>query len=280
MTTIEVESENLCFGGRQLIARHAAQNTSCDMRFSVFLPKKSQSQPVPVVYFLSGLTCTEQNVTTKAGAQRYCDEYGLAFVCPDTSPRGEGVADEEAIDLGEGAGFYVNATQKPWSAHYQMYDYVSQELPALIEANFPVTARRSIMGHSMGGHGALVIGLRNAQRYQSISAFSPICAPAEVPWGKKALAAYLGSDEAAWAAYDASQLVGSALPRRPLLLVDIGTADPFLDKQLLPQRLEEACAAQDHPLELRRQKGYDHSYYFISTFIGDHLRHHAAALYG
>jgi S-formylglutathione hydrolase len=278
MTSIVQESRNKCFGGYQLVVSHPSDTTHCTMRFAIFLPSGSAERRVPVVYFLSGLTCTEQNVITKAGAQQFCELHQVAFVCPDTSPRGEGVPDADATDLGTGAGFYVNATAQPWSRHYQMYDYVTSELPSLVEANFPVTDRRGIMGHSMGGHGALVIGLRESNRYRSVSAFSPICAPSLVPWGQKAFTAYLGADEAAWAAYDASRLMPMPRTTRQPLLIDVGDEDPFLTKQLHPEALEKAALQANHPLSLRRRVGYDHSYYFIATFIGEHIAHHAAAL--
>ena len=265
------------FGGWQDVYEHASATLGCTMRFAIYLPPQAQEGPVPVLYWLSGLTCTEQNFITKAGAQRYAAEHGIAIVCPDTSPRGEGVADADGYDLGQGAGFYVNATQAPWAAHYRMFDYVAEELPALVEAHFPVTAARAISGHSMGGHGALVLALRNPGRYRSVSAFSPIVAPSRVPWGEKAFAAYLGEDREAWMPYDAATLVASARERLPLL-VDQGGADEFLATQLRPQLLQDACAAAGHPLQLRLRPGYDHSYYFIASFIGEHVAHHAAAL--
>jgi S-formylglutathione hydrolase len=228
---------------------------------------------------LSGLTCTEQNFITKAGAQAHAARHGLILVAPDTSPRGEDVADDAAYDLGQGAGFYLNATEAPWSTHYRMQDYVAEELPALIERHFPTTAARGIAGHSMGGHGALVTALRHPGRYRSVSAFAPIVAPAQVPWGRKAFAAYLGADEAAWAPWDAVELIRGAPERLPIL-VDQGLDDEFLDGQLRPDLLESACRAAGHPLTLRRQPGYDHSYYLIASFIGDHIAHHAAALKG
>jgi len=235
-----------------------------------------------VLYWLSGLTCTEQNFITKAGAQRHAAEHGLILVAPDTSPRGEGVADDPNYDLGQGAGFYVNATQAPWAAHFQMYSYIAAELPALVERHFPASALRGISGHSMGGHGALVIGLREAERYASVSAFSPIVAPSQVPWGRKALRTYLGDDERHWAAFDACALVASErdadLPGVRPLRIDQGEADDFLSDQLQPQRLVEACARAGRPLDLRMRPGYDHSYYFIASFIGEHIAHHAAAL--
>lgn len=277
MTTI-VESRNKCFGGHQLVVSHESPSTRCNMRFALFLPSGSAHAKVPVIYYLSGLTCTEQNVITKAGAQQFCEQHQVAFVCPDTSPRGADVPDVDATDLGMGAGFYLNATQSPWSQHYHMYDYVTQELPALCEAQFPVTSARGIMGHSMGGHGALVIGLRESTRYRSVSAFSPVCAPSQVPWGQKAFAAYLGNDETTWAAYDASRLISRPTTVRHPLLVDVGEEDPFLTKQLWPEALERTAAEANHPLTLRRRAGYDHSYYFIATFIEQHIAHHATAL--
>jgi S-formylglutathione hydrolase len=266
-----------CFGGWQDVYEHASSTLGCTMRFAIYLPPQAEHGRVPVLYWLSGLTCTEQNFITKAGAQRYAAEHGIAIVCPDTSPRGDGVADADGYDLGKGAGFYVNATQAPWSRHYRMYDYIVDELPALIEANFPVTDARAISGHSMGGHGALVLALRNPGRYRSVSAFSPIVAPSQVPWGQKAFAAYLGEDRQAWQAYDSTALVASATERLPLL-VDQGDADEFLRAQLQPEWLQAACAAAGHPLVLRMQPGHDHSYYFIASFIGEHIAHHARAM--
>jgi S-formylglutathione hydrolase len=247
------------------------------MRFAIYLPPQAADGPVPVLYWLSGLTCNEQNFITKAGAQRYATEHGIAIVCADTSPRGDDVADADGYDLGKGAGFYVNATQAPWAAHYRMHDYVVDELPALVESHFPVTDARAISGHSMGGHGALVLALRNPGRYRSVSAFSPIVAPSQLPWGQKAFAAYLGDDCAAWQQYDASVLVRAAAEKLPIL-IDQGDADEFLHAQLKPELLQAACAAAGHPLVLRMQPGHDHSYYFIASFIGEHVAHHAAAL--
>ncbi len=266
-----------CHGGRQEVWRHASASLACEMRFGIYLPPQTEAARCPVLYWLSGLTCSEQNFISKAGAQRYAAEHGLILVAPDTSPRGSAVADADGYDLGQGAGFYLNATQAPWAAHYRMYDYVVDELPALVEAQFPATAARAISGHSMGGHGALVIALKNPGRYRSVSAFAPIVAPMQVPWGEKAFSAYLGDDRATWRAWDASELIASACERLPLL-IDQGDADEFLASQLQPERLEAACAAAGHPLTLRRQSGYDHSYYFIASFIDAHLAHHAAAL--
>ena len=266
-----------CFGGWQDVYRHHSQVLNCEMQFAIYLPPQAEKGPVPVLYWLSGLTCTEQNFIQKAGAQRYAAEHGIAIVCADTSPRGDEVADADGYDLGKGAGFYVNATQAPWAAHYRMHDYVADELPALVEANFPVTTARAISGHSMGGHGALVLALRNPGRYRSVSAFAPIVAPSRVPWGEKAFTAYLGDDREAWRCYDTSELVKTATERLPIL-IDQGGDDEFLDGQLRPQLLQAAAQATGHPLRLRMQPGYDHSYYFIASFIGEHIAHHAAAL--
>ncbi len=275
--TLERLEHRACFDGWQDVYQHASSTLSCTMRFAIYLPPQVAHGPVPVLYWLSGLTCTEQNFITKAGAQRYAAEHGIAIVCPDTSPRGEDVADAEGYDLGKGAGFYVNATQAPWAAHYQMHDYVVDELPALIEAHFPVTEARAISGHSMGGHGALVCALRNPGRYRSVSAFSPIVAPMQVPWGQQAFAAYLGDDVATWAQYDACELIKVAMETLPLL-VDQGAADEFLATQLRPDVLRAACDAAGHPLTLRMHPGFDHSYYFIASFIGEHIGHHAGNL--
>ena len=277
MTTIERIEHRACFGGWQDVYRHHSDVLGCNMNFAVYLPPQAATQKLPVLYWLSGLTCTEQNFITKAGAQRYAAEHGMILVAPDTSPRGDDVADAEGYDLGKGAGFYVNATQSPWSKQYRMYDYVVSELPALIDANFPVTEARAISGHSMGGHGALIVALKNPGRYRSVSAFSPIVAPSQAPWGQKALAAYLGEDRASWSAWDATVLVANAQERLPLL-VDQGEADEFLIAQLRPELLQAACAEAGHPIELRMQPGYDHSYYFIQSFIGEHIAHHAKAL--
>ncbi|MGN6513340.1 MAG: S-formylglutathione hydrolase [Lysobacteraceae bacterium] len=267
-----------CFGGWQEVWQHASDSLACTMRFGVYLPPQASARRCPVLYWLSGLTCNEQNFITKAGAQRHAAEHGLILVAPDTSPRGPGVADAEGYDLGLGAGFYVDATQAPWNAHYRMHDYVARELPALVEAHFPATAARAISGHSMGGHGALVLALRNPGRYRSVSAFAPIVSPSQAPWGGKAFTAYLGTDRAAWQAWDACALVAEATERLPLL-VDQGEADEFLDSQLQPWRLQEACARAGHPLTLRMRPGYDHSYYFIASFIGEHVAFHAGALH-
>ena len=271
--------QHASFGGRQEVWRHASRSTGCDMRLGVYLPPAAlRGERCPVLYWLSGLTCTEQNFITKAGAQQHAAAHGLIVVAPDTSPRGEGVADDPAYDLGQGAGFYVNATQQPWAPHFRMEDYVAQELPALIEQHFPATDARGLFGHSMGGHGALTLALRHPGRWRSVSAFSPIVAPSQVPWGQKALAAYLGEDPAAWRAHDAVALIAGARERLPLL-VDQGEADEFLP-QLRPELLRAACDAAGHPLTLRLHPGYDHGYYFIASFIAEHVAHHARALRG
>ena len=266
-----------CFGGTQEVWAHDSSALSCGMRFGIYLPPQARREPCPVLYWLSGLTCTEQNFITKSGAQLYAAEHGMILVAPDTSPRGEFVADADGYDLGLGAGFYVNATLAPWSPHYRMHDYVVDELPAFIQAHFPATAARAISGHSMGGHGALTIALRNPGRYRSVSAFAPIVAPSCVPWGEKAFSAYLGADRAAWREWDAVELIATAQERLPLL-VDQGDADEYLATQLKPELLQAACDAAGHPLQLRMQPGYDHYYYFIASFIGEHIAWHADAL--
>lgn len=266
------------FGGRQEVWKHTSTTLGCEMKFGVYLPPAAvEGQRCPVLYYLAGLTCNEQTFITKAGAQEHAARHGFILVAPDTSPRGPGVPNEDSYDLGEGAGFYLNATQAPWARHYRMADYVAQELPALIEQNFPATDARGIFGHSMGGHGALVTALRNPGRYRSVSAFAPVVAPSQVPWGQKAFTAYLGADTSAWKAWDAVELVATAPERLPIL-VDQGETDEFLRKQLRPELLEQACAAAGHPLTLRRHAGYDHSYYFIASVMADHFAHHAQAL--
>jgi S-formylglutathione hydrolase len=259
---------------------HASEVLGCEMNFSIYLPPQAEQGKVPVLYWLSGLTCTDENFVTKAGAQRYAAEHGIAIVAPDTSPRGEGVPDdpEAAWDFGLGAGFYVNATQSPWSQHYRMYDYVVTELPALLKAQFPVDeARMAISGHSMGGHGALTIALKNPGRFKSVSAFSPICSPLRCPWGEKALGMYLGDDRATWAEHDSCALMAHVEEKLPAL-VDQGDADNFLQEQLKPELLQEVANSVGYPLELRMQPGYDHSYFFIASFIGEHIAFHASHL--
>ena len=277
---IERIEHRACFGGWQDVYRHRSGVLGCEMNVAVYLPPQAESgAKLPVLYWLSGLTCTEQNFITKAGAQRYAAEHGLILVAPDTSPRGDDVPDAEGYDLGKGAGFYVDAEALPWARHYRMHDYVANELPALIEANFPASDARGISGHSMGGHGALTIALKHPGRYRSVSAFAPIVAPSQVPWGEKAFTAYFGPDREAWKAWDATELVKTATEKLPIL-IDQGQADEFLDGQLKPWLLEEAAQAAGHPLVLRMQPGHDHSYYFIASFIGEHVAHHAAALKG
>lgn len=266
-----------CSGGWQDVYRHRSQVLGCDMTFGVYLPPQVADGPRTVLYWLSGLTCDEQNFITKAGAQRYAAQHGVIIVAPDTSPRGDDVADADEYDLGKGAGFYVNATEDPWAKHYRMYDFIVDELPALIEAKFPASDVRAISGHSMGGHGALMTALRNPGRYRSVSAFSPVVAPTQVPWGEKAFSAYLGEDRATWKNYDTVELLKSAKEKLPLL-IDQGTADDFLENQLRPALLQEAAKATGHPLTLRMQPDYDHSYYFIASFIGEHIAHHAKAM--
>jgi S-formylglutathione hydrolase len=272
-------SRNKCFGGWQSRHQHFSSVLNCEMKFALYLPPQAEHGKVPVLYWLSGLTCSEENFIHKAGAQRVAAELGLAIVVCDTSPRGPGVPDDAngAYDFGLGAGFYLNATQAPWSEHYRMHDYVVHELPALIEAQFPVTAARGIAGHSMGGHGALVLALRNPGRYRSLSAFAPICQPSTSPWGQKAFRGYLGEDRQQWQQWDASVLLAASHERLPLL-VDQGEEDEFLARELKPEALEQAAKEAGYPLTLRRHAGYDHSYYFIASFIDEHLRHHAAAL--
>ena len=279
--SLEQISSHQCFGGLQQQFCHESAVLGCRMRFAIYLPPPAvQGQRVPVLYWLSGLTCTDENFIHKAGAQRIAAELGIAIVVPDTSPRGEGVADDDAYDLGQGAGFYLNATQTPWDRHYRMYDYISQELPSLIAAYFPVNGRTAIAGHSMGGHGALICALKRPQDYVSVSAFSPIAHPVNVPWGQKAFTAYLGEDQQTWHEWDASLLMTAANvdAHRPCR-VDIGLADGFLDTQLQPEALEYAAASSGYPLELHRHAGYDHSYYFIASLIESQLRFHATRLF-
>lgn len=275
---MEILSENKCFGGVQGVYKHASDATQGDMTFGLFLPEEAQMGDVPVLWFLSGLTCTHENAMVKAGAQAWAAEQGIALVFPDTSPRGEGVANDEAYDLGQGAGFYVNATQDPWAPHFQMWDYVAQELPALLGAEFAIDlSRQSITGHSMGGHGALTLAMGLPGRFASVSAFAPICNPTASDWGRKQLGAYLGADEGAWAKHDASLQMAKVGFDGPVL-VDTGTTDQFLDL-LMPETLSAAMAARRQEGSVRMQKGYDHSYFFISTFIEEHVNFHAEALW-
>ena len=280
--SLTIKSEQKAFGGIQGVYTHAAAETACDMEFSLFVPPQAAAGKVPVLYYLSGLTCTQENVTTKGGFQRVAAELGLAVVCPDTSPRGAGYeGEDDAYDFGTGAGFYVDATRQPWSAMYRMASYVTDELPTLIGDTFPVdTSRAGIFGHSMGGHGALTIALRNPGKYRSLSAFAPIAAPMQCPWGEKALSGYLGDDRQTWRPYDATDLVKTGHCFDGTILIDQGGADGFLDEQLKPWLFVEACTEAGQPVELRIQDGYDHSYYLMATFMEDHLRHHGAALAG
>lgn len=277
--TLEIVSENKSHGGRQLVVKHPSFATGTDMTFSIFLPPQAKSgAKLPVVWYLSGLTCTHANVTDKGEYRAACVDLGLIFVAPDTSPRGYDVPDADEWDFGQGAGFYVDATEAPWAANYRMWTYVTEELPVLIAAEFPADMeRQGITGHSMGGHGALTVALRHPDRFRSVSAFAPIVAPSQVPWGQKALRGYLGDDVQAWKAHDAVALIETGA-RAPELLVDIGDADTFLDTELKPELLEQACDDAGIALQLNRRPGYDHSYYFISTFMADHLRWHADRL--
>ena len=274
--SFETVSQSRCFGGTQFVYRHISQETGTPMRLAVFVPPQAKNAKVPVVWFLSGLTCTEENFTVKAGAQRMASELGLMLIAPDTSPRGEGVPDDAqgAYDFGLGAGFYVDALQEPWARHYRMRSYIERELPDLVAKNLPADmSRQGITGHSMGGHGALTIALRNPDRFKAVSAFAPIASPMNCPWGEKALSNYIGPDRSTWREYDACALIEGGA-RLSDLLVDQGAADSFLESQLRPDLLEAACRDAGIALTLRRQEGYDHSYYFISTFMEDHLRWH------
>ncbi len=280
LKSIEQIGANQSFGGQQLRYKHQSVVLNCEMTFSIYLPPQAEKGPVPVLYWLSGLTCNDENFVQKAGAQQHAAEHGVAIVCPDTSPRGDGVADdpEAAYDMGLGAGFYVNATEQPWAEHYQMYSYILDELPALINREFPVDGQRSsISGHSMGGHGALTIALKNPERFKSVSAFAPICSPLNCPWGEKVLSNYLGDDRQVWKQYDTIDLVGQAKQHLPVL-VDQGDADNFLSEQLKTELLVQAGQVADYPMQIRMQPDYDHSYFFIATFIGQHIAFHARAL--
>lgn len=275
---MQTVSENACFGGTQGVYSHTSSACSCDMTFGLFLPQEAQDGPVPLLWFLAGLTCTHENAMTKAGAQAWAAEHGIALVFPDTSPRGEGVADHEDYDLGQGAGFYVNATQAPWAPHFRMWDYVADELPALLSKNFAIDGeRQAITGHSMGGHGALTLAMNMPGRFRSVSAFSPICNPTGSDWGRKQLGAYLGDDEAAWQKHDASLLMRDSGFDGPIL-IDTGSNDQFIDL-LRPETLAEAIAARRQPATYRLQPGYDHSYFFVSSFAEDHVAFHAQALW-
>ncbi|HSS63140.1 MAG TPA: S-formylglutathione hydrolase [Gammaproteobacteria bacterium] len=277
--TLATLGEQKCHGGVQGFYRHESTSTGTEMRFAVYQPPQAQKAKVPALYYLSGLTCTEETAAIKAGAQAHASRHGLMLVMPDTSPRGAGIeGEDDDWDLGTGAGFYLDATEAPWAKNYRMYSYVTEELCTLINANFPARpGANGIFGHSMGGHGALTIALKNPAVYRSVSAFAPICAPMEVPWGQKAFSAYLGDDRSNWLVHDACELVRRG-PYPERILVDQGTADQFLAEQLRPELFQQACRGAGQALELRLQDGYDHSYYFIQTFVGDHLAHHAAVL--
>lgn len=275
---METVSENACFGGTQGVYTHSSKTTNCDMTFAVFLPEEARDGPVPVLWYLSGLTCTHENAMTKAGAQAWAAEHGLALIFPDTSPRGEGVANDEAYDLGQGAGFYLNATQDPWAPHFQMYDYITKDLTALVFSDFPLDeTRQAITGHSMGGHGALTIAMKEKGRFSSVSAFSPICKPTASDWGKKQFTAYLGSDESKWVDHDATLLMLKHGFDGPVLL-DTGTKDQFIEL-LMPESLAAAASTKRQQAIIRYQPGYDHSYFFVSSFMEDHMNFHAEALY-
>ncbi|MCJ8322936.1 MAG: S-formylglutathione hydrolase [Rhizobiales bacterium] len=267
-------SANKCFDGWLNRFEHFSSALNCKMKFSIFLPlQANDGHPVPVIYFLSGLTCTDENFMQKSGVQRLASKLGVAIVTPDTSPRGTDIADDPEYDMGQGAGFYLNATQPPWDAHYKMYDYIVDELPKLIDNRFPVTDKRSLMGHSMGGHGALTIGLKNPDRYRAISAFAPICNPSECPWGQKAFSGYLGEDKSTWQQYDATYLIGRATAKTPIL-IEQGLDDAVLNEQLKPENLIAAAIENGYPLEFGEHHGYDHGYHFIATFIDKHLHWH------
>ncbi len=284
MSSLQTKSQQACYGGTIGFYSHPANTCDCDMKFAVYLPPQAQTTPLPVLYFLAGLTCTEETFIIKSGALQFAAQYGIILVAPDTSPRGKGIPDDpDAWDMGKGAGFYLNATQSPWAKNYQMYAYITEELPALIAAHFPVNPdRQGIFGHSMGGHGALVCALRNPDKFKSVSAFAPIAAPSQCAWGEKALTQYLGDDRATWQHYDATALMTKMTVAKSTfsspILIDQGTADDFLVNQLKPELFEIACEQAGQELILRRQPDYDHGYYFISTFIGDHIRHHAEIL--
>ncbi len=275
----ETLKQHCMHGGTQGVYAHDAKETGCRMEFAVYAPPQATDGPLPVLYWLSGLTCTWANMTEKAGAQRYAAEHGVIIVAPDTSPRGVDIpGEDDSYDFGSGAGFYVDSTEEPWSKNYRMYSYVTKELPEIINASFPVDpARAGIFGHSMGGHGALTIAFKNPEQYKSVSAFAPICSPMRCPWGEKALTGYIGADRETWKLYDSTALAATTSWRSPVL-VDLGTADDFLEGQLKPELLKEACEAASIPLTLRMQEGYDHSYYFMASFMGEHIEHHVGIL--
>ncbi|QJQ94802.1 MULTISPECIES: S-formylglutathione hydrolase [Halomonadaceae] len=276
---LELVSATKSFGGWIKRYKHHSRALGCEMIFAIYLPPQAEEERVPLLWWLSGLTCNDENFMQKSGAQRVAAELGIAIVCPDTSPRGTDLPGEhDDYDFGSGAGFYLNAKQEPWARHYRMYDYINDELPSVVRQHFPVNGRESISGHSMGGHGALILALRQPGRFASVSAFAPIVNPMGVPWGQKAFKGYLGEERGDWRQYDACELVAKGVSRQPLF-IDQGEADNFLEDQLKPERLETVCKTHDHPLTLRRQPGYDHSYFFIATFIEEHLRYHADYLF-
>lgn len=279
---VETVAENRCFGGVQGVYAHVSETTGCKMRFALYRPEQAEREPRPVLWWLSGLTCTEENFTVKAGAQRFAAEHGLILVAPDTSPRGLKIpGEDDAYDFGSGAGFYLDATREPWTKNYRMESYIAGELPALVFKYFPARAdRQGIFGHSMGGHGALTLALKNPDTYRSVSAFSPIVAPMQVPWGQKAFSGYLGEDRKTWRAYDATDLISSGKRHAGTILIDQGTKDPFLKEQLKPELFEDACKETGQKVDIRLRDGYDHSYFFIATFVGEHMAHHAKVLNG
>jgi S-formylglutathione hydrolase len=277
-TDLTLLSSTKSFGGWIKRFQHQSNTLDCEMTFSIYLPPQAEVAAVPLLWWLSGLTCTDENFMQKAGAQQVAAKLGIAIICPDTSPRGVKIPGaDDSDDFGSGAGFYVNATQKPWNKHYKMFDYISEELPKIARANFPLNGKESISGHSMGGHGALVLALRQPGRYASVSAFAPIANPSTSPWGQKAFSGYLGDDQQAWAEYDACALIKKGESKQPFF-IDQGDVDKFLADQLRPDLLEQICHQRQHPLVLRRQEGYDHSYFFVATFIDEHLRYHAQHL--
>ncbi|MBL95111.1 MAG: S-formylglutathione hydrolase [Alphaproteobacteria bacterium MarineAlpha3_Bin5] len=276
---IQTISENSCFNGTQGVYQHFSKVLQCEMRFGLYIPPQAKRERCPILFWLSGLTCTEENFIVKAGSQQYASQYGFIVVAPDTSPRGIDVPNEEAYDIGQGAGFYIDSTESPWASNYKMYSYITNELSDLVFTNFPAKQKRQgIFGHSMGGHGALIMALRNPETFKSVSAFAPITAPSLVPWGKKALGKYLGADSNRWKIWDATELIKSGKVHPKTILIDQGTADDFLKDQLRPEIFEDACEKAKQPIKLRLQPGYDHSYFFISSFIGDHFVHHAELL--
>jgi S-formylglutathione hydrolase len=278
---MQILEEHVCFGGVLKVVEHKSETLSCMMKFSIFLPVETETQRCPALMFLSGLTCTHDNFTTKAGAYKQAAKCGMIIIAPDTSPRGDDVPDDDAYDFGKGAGFYLDATQEPWAKHYKMESYIAEELPRFLAAEFPVISTMGITGHSMGGHGALTLYMKYPKQFQSVSAFAPIVAPSQVPWGQKALTGYVGSDSPEWLKYDACELVGHTdIDRTKMILIDQGTEDQFVEEQLKPELFKLACDDAGQSVQIRYQDGYDHSYYFIQSFIDDHIDHHAEILFG